>query len=58
MDDIPDFGDLTGLTRLYWLAVKRIRASDLEDNGNVAFTNRLKQACLTSGHTCYRHSSI
>jgi hypothetical protein len=31
MDDIPDFGDLAGLTRLYWRAVQYIRASDLQD---------------------------
>lgn len=35
MGDIPDFGDLAGLTRLYWLAVQRIRASDQGDDGTV-----------------------
>lgn len=33
MGDIPDFGDLAGLTRIYWLCVQRIRASVLPDEG-------------------------
>jgi hypothetical protein len=42
MDDIPDFGDLAGLTRHYWLAVQRIRASDLADDGGTLILDEIE----------------
>lgn len=31
MDDIPDIGDVEGLTRLYWQTVQRIRDMDIPE---------------------------
>jgi hypothetical protein len=42
MEDIPDFGDLTGLTRLYWLAVQRIRALDPADDGRTLILDEIE----------------
>lgn len=42
MGDIPDFGDLAGLTRIYWLAVERIRASDLPGDGKALILTEIE----------------
>lgn len=42
LGDIPDFGDLAGLTRLYWLAIRRIRASDLPDDGKTLILSEIE----------------
>ena len=42
MDDIPDLGDLTGLTRVYWRAVQRIRASELADDGRALILDEIE----------------
>jgi hypothetical protein len=42
MGHIPHFGDLAGLTRLYWLAVQRIRASDLPEDGKALILAELE----------------
>jgi len=40
--EIPDFGDLAGLTRLYWVAIRRIRASDLTDDGRALILDEVE----------------
>jgi hypothetical protein len=41
--DIPDFGDVVGLTRLYRQAVERIRRSDMTEEEQAAIIGMIEE---------------
>jgi hypothetical protein len=52
MDDIPDFGDVVGLRRLYRAAVERIRRADIPEADKrawIAELNRQYRATTADG---------
>ena len=43
-DDLPDFGDVVGLTRLHGAAVARVRAMDIPEAERRAWIAELRRA--------------